>query len=96
MAIKDEDADEATWTNYLQSMGLAGSDLSDVEKLRSMLMELSSFPVLTKYEKFSLVNLAEVEVTSTNTVEGATLCDICLAVPNLNEWPSQDEVRRLC
>ena len=86
----NEDSTElAIWTDYLQSMGLAGGQIAGTtgtEKLHAMLMELSSFPVLTKQEKFNLVNLAEVKVTNSN-VEGATLCDICLVVPTMSEWP---------
>ena len=60
-----------------------------------MLMELASFP-LTKQEKLNLVNLPEVSTPRGSSVEGATLCDICLAVGSLREWTQQAEVTRLC
>ena len=89
------------WAEYLQQMGLAGGSLAgshNTEHIRAMLTDLASFPALTKMEKLGLVNLAEVDLNADSnvSVEGATLCDICLVVPALRDWPSQAEISRLC
>ena len=61
-----------------------------------MLNELSTFALLTKQEKFNLVNLPEVAILSSSNAEAATLCDVCLTVPSIREWTDAGEVRRLC
>ena len=78
---------------YLSEMGLAGGTIAGsegIQAVREMLAELATFPQLTKIEKFNLVNLPEVEidVSKQSSVEGATLCDICLAVPGVRSWES--------
>ena len=82
-------------------MGLAGGQLAgteNTETIRAMLVELQSFPDLTKQEKFNLVNLPEVQINdeTRSTPQSATLCDICLAVPGVRDWTDQAEVSRLC
>ena len=46
------------------------------------------------------MNLPEVRLEVADegdvTAEGATLCDICLAVPAVREWEDRSEVSRLC
>lgn len=89
------------WAHYLEQMGLAGGSLAgseDTQHIKAMLTDLASFPSLTKMEKLGLVNLAEVNLNADSnvSVEGATLCDICLVVPGLRDWPSQAEISRLC